>query len=106
MPSLASLQAALPEPMRQPRFAPSSLPPKYVGAIRHGGPGQEVNLSPLPVRMRQEMAWCLFRIIEIGGTVAVPAVNMLARPARRGRRRLREQPRRPGAGVAAGLPGP
>jgi integrase len=78
-PSLASLQAALPGPMRQPRFAPAALPPRYASAIRHGGPGQEVDLSPLPGRMREEMAWCLFRIIEIGGTVSVPAVNMLAR---------------------------
>ncbi len=79
LPSLASLQAALPGPMRQPRFAPASLPPRYAGAIRHGGPGQEIDLSPLPARMSRETAWCLFRIIEIGGTVAVPAVNMLAR---------------------------
>jgi len=79
LPSLASLLAALPGPMRQPRFAPASLPPRFAGAIRHGGPGREVDLSPLPARMRQETAWCLFRIIEIGGTVAVPAVNMLAR---------------------------
>jgi integrase len=69
----------MPGPMRQPRFAPASLPPRYASAIRHGGPGQEIDLSPLPARMRQETAWCLFRIIEIGGTVAVPAVNMLAR---------------------------
>jgi hypothetical protein len=79
LPSLASLLEALPGPMRQPRFAPAGLPPRYASAIRHGGPGQEVDLSPLPARMRQEMAWCLFRIIEIGGTVSVPAVNMLAR---------------------------
>ncbi len=79
LPSLASLQAALPVPMRQPRFAAASLPPRFASAIRHGGPGQEIDLSPLPARMRQETAWCLFRIIEIGGTVAVPAVNMLAR---------------------------
>jgi Phage integrase family len=79
LPSLASLLEALPAPMRQPRFAPASLPPRYASAIRHGGPGQEADLSPLPARMRQEAAWCLFRIIEIGGTVAVPAVNMLAR---------------------------
>ena len=79
LPSLASLLAALPGPMRQPRFAPASLPPRFASAIRHGGPGQEVDLSPLPARMRQETAWCLFRVIEIGGTVAVPAVNMLAR---------------------------
>ena len=78
-PSLASLQAAMPGPMRQPRFAPSAIPSRYASAIRHGSPGQEVDLSPLPGRMRQEMAWCLFRIIEIGGTVSVPAVNMLAR---------------------------
>jgi hypothetical protein len=65
--------------MREPRFAAASLPPRYASAIRHGCPGQEVDLSPLPVRMRQETAWCLSRIIEIGGTVAVPAVNMLAR---------------------------
>jgi len=79
LPSLASLQAALPAPMRQPRFAAASLPPRFASAIRHGGSGQEIDLSPLPARMRQETAWCLFRIIEIGGTVAVPAVNMLAR---------------------------
>ena len=78
-PSLASLQAAVPGPMRQPRFAPSAIPSRYSSAIRHGSPGQEVDLSPLPGRMREEMAWCLFRIIEIGGTVSVPAVNMLAR---------------------------
>jgi len=34
LPSLASLLAALPGPMRQPRFAPASLPPRYASAIR------------------------------------------------------------------------
>ena len=84
-------------------------------ASRRGTPARSATAGPagrrstcrtLPAPMSREMAWCMFRIIEMGGTVAVPAAEHAGPPARRGHRRSPGRPRRPGAGLAAGAPGP
>ena len=53
-------------------FAESSVPAEYAGAFCHDGPWRAgVDLSPLPEPMRREVAWCVFRIIELGGKIDV-----------------------------------
>src|ERR1019366_1176033 len=39
---------------------------------RHG-------FRPLPGRMRREVTWCVFRVIELGGRIQVHGAAMLAR---------------------------
>jgi hypothetical protein len=66
--ALGGLWAAVPETMRLSRFAESTVPPQYAGAFCHDGTWWAgVDLSGLPELMRQEVTWCVFRIIELGG---------------------------------------
>jgi len=37
------------------------------------------DVSALPGPMRQELTWCIFRVIELGGRVQMPGTVMLAR---------------------------
>ena len=78
--ALEDLWAAVPEAMRLCRFAESTVPPQYAGAFCHDGTWRAgVDLSGLPEPMRREVAWCVFRIIELGGKIPTPALSMLAR---------------------------
>jgi hypothetical protein len=78
--ALEALWSALPGPMRLSRFAPGTVPPQYASAFCHGGTWRAgVDLSHLPDPMRREVAWCIFRIIELGGTIPTPALSMLVR---------------------------
>jgi integrase len=101
--ALEGLWAAVPEQMRLSRFTESTVPPQYAGAFCHAGTWQAgVDLSALPEPMRREVAWCVFRIIELGGTIPVPGLSMLVR-------RLGEViADRAGQGPASllGMPGP
>src|SRR6266536_1687068 len=66
--------------MRLSRFAPDTVPPQYAGAFCHDGTWRAgLDLSHLPEPMRRELAWCVFRIIEPGGTVPSPGLSMLVR---------------------------
>ncbi|MDF3313732.1 hypothetical protein P3H15_53680, partial [Rhodococcus sp. T2V] len=52
----------------------------YAGAFCHDGTWRAgVDLSPLPEPMRREVAWCVFRIIELGGKIPTPSLSMLVR---------------------------
>ncbi len=42
-----------------------------------GGPGWTCRQLPQP--MRREVAWCVFRIIELGGKIPTPGLSMLVR---------------------------
>jgi hypothetical protein len=76
--ALEGLWAAVPEPMRLRCFAESSVPPQYAGAFCHDGTWRAgVDLAGLPEPMRREVAWCVFRIIELGGKIPTPALSML-----------------------------
>lgn len=76
--ALEGLWAAVPESMRLARFAESTVPPQYAGAFCHDGTWRAgVDLSRLPERMRREVAWCVFRIIELGGKIPTPHLSML-----------------------------
>ena len=77
---LEDLWTAVPEPMRLSCFAESSVPPEYAGAFCHDGTWRAgVDLSQLPAPMRGELAWCVFRIIELGGKIPTPGLSMLVR---------------------------
>ena len=76
--ALEGLWAAVPESMRLRCFAESSVPPQYAGAFCHDGTWRTgVDLAGLPEPMRREVAWCVFRIIELGGKIPTPALSML-----------------------------
>jgi integrase len=78
--ALGGLWAAVPEQMRLSRFASDTVPPQYAGAFCHDGTWRAgLDLSPLPEPMRREVAWCVFRIIELGGTIPSPGLSMLVR---------------------------
>jgi integrase len=77
---LEQLWATVPEPMRLLRFAESSVPAEYAGGFCHDGTWRTgVDLADLPQPMRRELAWCVFRIIELGGKIPTPTFSMLAR---------------------------
>lgn len=76
--ALEGLWAAVPEPMRLSCFSESTVPPQYAGAFCYDGTWWAgVDLSGLPERMRRELAWCVFRIIKLGGKVPTPGLSML-----------------------------
>ena len=78
--ALDGLWAAVPEPMRLSFFAESTVPAQYAGAFCHDGTWRAgVDLSNLPQPMRREVAWCVFRIIEMGGKIPTPGLSMLVR---------------------------
>ena len=77
---LETLWAAVPEEMRLLRFAPGTVPPQYAGAFCRDGTWRAgVDLSHLPDPMRREVAWCIFRIIGLGGTIPTPGLGMVVR---------------------------
>jgi integrase len=66
--------------MRLSCFAESTVPAQYAGAFCHDGTWRAgVDLSALPQPMRREVAWCVFRIIEMGGKIPTPGLSMLVR---------------------------
>ena len=74
------LWATVPEPMRLSCFAESTVPPRYAGAFCHDGTFRAgMDLVALPELMRREVAWCVFRIIELGGKIPTPGLSMLVR---------------------------
>lgn len=78
--ALEDLWAGVPEPMRLSRFAEATVPVKYAGAFCHDGTWRAgVDLSGLPEPMRREVAWGVFRIIELGGKIPTPGLSMLVR---------------------------
>ena len=70
----------VPKAVRLSRFAESTVPAQYAGALWPDGTWRAgVDLSQLPEPMRRELAWCVFRIIELGGKIPTPALSMLVR---------------------------
>ena len=77
---LGCLWASVPPEMRLPRLSADTVPDRYRGGFAEGGRSREVvDVSALPGPMRQEMTWCMFRIIELGGRVQMPGTVMLVR---------------------------
>ncbi|MGH3126232.1 MAG: hypothetical protein ACRDND_35090, partial [Streptosporangiaceae bacterium] len=77
---LSCLWASVPPEMQLPRLSADTVPDRYRGGFADGGrPREAVDVSALPGLMRQEVTWCMFRIIELGGRVQMPGTVMLAR---------------------------
>jgi integrase len=77
---LARLWASVPPGFRLPRLSPDTVPARYRGGFAGDGKSYPaVDVSALPGPMRQEVTWCMFRIIELGGRVQMPGTVMLAR---------------------------
>ena len=94
---LSRLWASVPPEMRLPRLSADTVPGRYRGGFAEGGRSREVvDVSALPGPMRQEVTWCMFRIIELGGRVQMPGTVMLVR-------RLTEITAADGAGAVRSL---
>ena len=94
---LGRLWASVPPEMRLPRLSADTVPDRYRGGFAEGGRSREVvDVSALPGPMRQEVTWCMFRIIELGGRVQMPGTVMLVR-------RLTEITAADGAGAVISL---
>jgi integrase len=77
---LSRLWASVPPEMRLMRLSADTVPGRYRGGLAEGGRQREVvDVGALPGPMRQEVTWCMFRIIELGGRVQMPGTAMLAR---------------------------
>jgi integrase len=77
---LDALWAAVPGQMRLSCFSEASVPPQYAGAFIHGQRWwREVDLAGLPDPMRREIAWAVFRTIELGGKIDAAGLAQLAR---------------------------
>ncbi len=77
---LSRLWASVPPGMRLPRLSAGTVPEHYRGGFAGGGKSYPVaDVSALPGPMRQEVTWCMFRVIELGGRVQMPGTVMLAR---------------------------
>jgi integrase len=77
---LAELWQAMPADMRTDRFTTAAFPDRYRGAFtEHSGWRAGLDLSVLPVVMRQELAWCVFKIAERGGVVPADLMTALTR---------------------------
>jgi hypothetical protein len=77
---LERLWASVPPGMRLPRLSAGTVPQFYRGGFAEGNPaGTVIDVSGLPSPMRQEMTWCVFRVIELGGRIQVQGAAMLAR---------------------------
>jgi integrase len=78
--ALSRLWASVPLELRLSRLAADAVPGHYRGAFATAGKsGDAADVSALPEPMRQEVIWCMFRIIELGGRVQVPGTVMLVR---------------------------
>jgi integrase len=77
---LGHLWTSVPPEMRLLRLSAGTVPDRYRGGFAGGGKSCPVaDLSGLPGPMRQEVTWCMFRIIELGGRVQMPGTVMLVR---------------------------
>jgi integrase len=86
---LQTLWQAVPAGMRLAYFDIDTVPQEYRGGLgQRPGRGAGVDLSMLATPIRQELAWCVFRIIEQGGKVDVTHMRMLARRLDEAIRRL------------------
>jgi hypothetical protein len=77
---LQGLWEAIPAGMRLAYFSADTVPEQYRGGLAHQrGRTAGVDLPPLPAAIRQELAWCMFRIITRGGKVDVTHMRALVR---------------------------
>lgn len=99
---LAQLWADLPDPFRLDLFGPADMPPDIAPALRiyRGSRTGRINVAQLPEPLRQEMAWAIWRVIDLGGIVPVSATSQIvtllatatARPERQALSSFMERP--------------
>jgi len=77
--TLARLWADLPEPFRLDQFGPADMPPDIAPALRiyQGARTARINVAQLPEPLRQEMAWAIWRVIDLGAIVPVAATSQI-----------------------------
>src|ERR1039457_7596236 len=69
------LWAAIPAGMRLSRFHALTVPDQYRDAFVSSSAWRAgIDLSGLPAPMRRELAWCVFRIIDLGGKGPTPSL--------------------------------
>lgn len=74
----AGMWAAVPEPLRLTCYSESSVPAAWAGAFCHDATWRAgIDLAGLPEPIRQELVWCVFRIIDLGGKIATPGFSTL-----------------------------
>ena len=76
-PGPEGLWAQVPAWLRSPRLFPDAIPQEYRSAFRHyRDVGRTpVELSVLPGGLREEIAWCMLRIADLGGVIGMGAAN-------------------------------
>ena len=78
--AFAQLWGQVPEGMRLSRLAAATVPAQYAGAFCHDGTFHAgIDLMVLPEPMRQELVWCVCRLIELGEKISTPALSILVR---------------------------
>ena len=78
--ALAALWEQVPTSMRLTRLAESTVPARYAGGFCQEATWRAgIELSGLPESMRQELLWCVFRIIEMGQKATTLTLSMLVR---------------------------
>jgi integrase len=74
------LWESIPAALRTSYFTIPQIPPEYLGAFRaNGDRGRAIDFRMLPAPLAHELAFCLWRIIELGGLVPYEPLDRLAR---------------------------
>ena len=74
------LWESIPPGLRTTYFTIRQIPPEYLGAFRaNGDRGRAINFRILPEPLAHELAFCVWRIIELGGLVPYEPLDRLAR---------------------------
>ena len=75
-----ALWASIPPGLRTTYFTIPRIPPEYLGAFRpNGDRGRAIDFGMLPEPIAHELAFCVWRIIELGGLVPYEPLDRLAR---------------------------
>lgn len=74
---LDGLWATIPGPLRRTEFDSTALPKADLAGFTTRHPGFRLNFHDLPAPLDRELAWCCWRITELGGRVPVPAAQSL-----------------------------
>jgi integrase len=75
-----ALWESIPPGLRTTYFTIPSVPEEYLGAFRaNGDRGRGIDLRMLPDAIAHELAFCVWRIIELGGLVPYEPLDRLAR---------------------------
>ncbi len=76
-----TLWESIPAGLRHTYFTVAVIPPEYIGAFRvyDGDRGRGIDFRMLPEPMAHELAFCVWRLIELGALVPYEPLDRLAR---------------------------